>query len=83
MGILLQEMVLDLPRVIDANAVGELYLFERFAIDSMLSISVPGSRNLVLIKDAEFHLPISSAPAPLAILLPSKPWRGNKTCWSC
>ena len=55
MGILLQEMVLDLPRVIDANAVGELYLFERFAIDSMLSISVPGSRNLVLIKDAEFH----------------------------
>ena len=48
MGILFQEMVFDLPRVVDANAVGELHLFERFAIDSMLSISVPGSRNLVV-----------------------------------
>jgi hypothetical protein len=59
MGILLQEMVFDLPRIVDAKAVGELHLFERFAIDSMLSISVPGSRNLVFIKDAEFHVSIS------------------------
>ena len=34
MGILLQEMVLDLPRVVDAYPVGEFDLFERLAIAS-------------------------------------------------
>jgi hypothetical protein len=34
MGIFLKEMVLDLPGVIDADAVGELDLFQRFAIDA-------------------------------------------------
>ena len=55
MGILLEEMVLDLPRVIDADAVGEFDLFQRFAIDSVLRISVPGSRNLMFVKDTELH----------------------------
>ena len=32
MGIFLKEMVLDLPRVVDAKAVRELDLFECFAI---------------------------------------------------
>jgi hypothetical protein len=56
MGILSQEMVLDLPRAVDADPVGEFDLFERLAIDSVLSIRVPGSRNLVFIKDTELHL---------------------------
>src|SRR6478672_10229804 len=49
-------MVLDLPRVVDADAVGEFDLFQRLAIDSVFSISVPGSRNLVFVKDTELHL---------------------------
>ena len=61
MGIFLKEMVLDLPRVVDADAVGEFDLFERLAINSVLGISVPGPWNLVFIKDAEFHLSISPA----------------------
>src|SRR6476660_2527903 len=54
-------MVLDLPRVADADAVSEFDLFERFAIDSVLSSSVPGPRDLVFIKDTELHLFISYA----------------------
>jgi hypothetical protein len=57
-------MVLDLPGVIDADAVGELDLFQRFAIDAVLSIGVPGAWNLVLVEDAEFHRFISCGPAP-------------------
>jgi hypothetical protein len=52
-------MVFDLPRIIDADAIREFDLFERFAIDSVLSISVPGPRNLVFIKNAELHQFIS------------------------
>ena len=42
MGIFLKEMVLDLPRVIDADAVGEFDLFERLAINSVLGIIAQG-----------------------------------------
>jgi hypothetical protein len=56
MGILLQEMVLDLPRVVDAYPVGEFDLFERLAINSVLGIRVPGPWYLVFIKDTEFYL---------------------------
>jgi hypothetical protein len=61
MGILLQEMVLDLPGVVDADPVGEFDLFERLALNSVLGTSVPGPWYLVFIKDTEFHLLISSA----------------------
>ena len=55
-------MVLDLPGVIDADAVGELDLFQRFAIDAMLRIGVPGARDLMFVEDANF---IASSPAAL------------------
>jgi hypothetical protein len=61
MGILLQEMVLDLPRVVDAYPVGEFDLFERLAINSVLGIRIPGPRYLVFIKDTELHLFIPCA----------------------
>ena len=64
MGIFLEEMVLDLPGVIDADAVGELDLFQRFAIDAVLRIGVPGARDLMFVEDAEFHRFISCGAGP-------------------
>jgi len=56
MRILFQKMVLDLPCVVDSYSVGEFDLIQRFAIDSVLRISIPGARNLVFVKDSELHL---------------------------
>ncbi len=53
--VLLEEVVLDLPHVLDAEAVGQLDLVER-VLDQRRSLSlVPRSRQLVLVEDAELH----------------------------
>ncbi len=47
--------MLDLPRVIDADAIGELDLIERLLINLVLVAVVPGTRDLMLVEDAELH----------------------------
>jgi hypothetical protein len=51
--------VLDLPGVVDPNAVGEFDLFQRFATDAVFRIGVPGARDLMFVENAEFHRFIS------------------------
>jgi hypothetical protein len=58
--ILLEEMVLDLPDILDAEPVGELDLVERLLTQALLRILVPRLRQLVLIEEPEFHPPRSS-----------------------
>src|SRR5439155_13954802 len=53
--VLLEEVVLDLPREVDAEAVGELHLGERLLVEPMLVAILPGTGNLVLVEDAESH----------------------------
>ena len=43
MGVLLQEVVLDLPHVVDAEPVGELDLFDRFPEEAALGVLGPGA----------------------------------------
>ena len=64
MGIFLEEMVLDFPRVIDADTVSELDLFQRLAIDAMLRVGVPRPWNLVFVEDAKLHPIISCGAGP-------------------
>jgi hypothetical protein len=53
--ILLEEVVLDLPRVVDAKPVGQLDLAERVLEELELAAFRPRARELVLVKDAEAH----------------------------
>ena len=55
MRVLLEEVVLDLPDVIDADLVRELDLLERVLQQFVLVALFPGSWELVLIEDAELH----------------------------
>ena len=53
--ILFEEMVLDLPDIVDAEPVGELDLIERLLIEPQLRILGPGLRQLMLVEKSEFH----------------------------
>ncbi len=55
MGVLLQEVVLDLPRVVEPELVGELDLVECVLDELILGVGLPGSRELQLVEDAEFQ----------------------------
>ncbi len=55
MRIFFEEMVLDFPRVIDAEAVGQFHLVERFLEELQLGALFPGPRQLVLVKDSKLH----------------------------
>ena len=55
MRIFLEEVVLDLPDVVDAEPVGEFDLVERVLVEAALGVLVPGLRQLVLVEQAEFH----------------------------
>ena len=59
--VLLEEVVLHLPRVADAEAVGQLDLLERIADETLLGALGPGPRELVLVEDAEVHARASAA----------------------
>src|ERR1019366_5621419 len=48
-------MVLDFPSVVDAELVGECDLIERLLKQPVLVAIVPRPRELVLVKNAEFH----------------------------
>jgi len=65
--VLLEEVVLDLPDVVEPHAVGELDLLERVADQPRLRALLPRPRELVLVEDAEAHPP---------------GWYGLRTCGS-
>jgi hypothetical protein len=54
-AVLLEEVVLDLPHVLDAEPVGELDLFERVVDERLLARLIPRPAHLVLVEDAELH----------------------------
>src|SRR5262249_57540347 len=54
--VLLQEVMLDLPGEIDAEPVRELDLVEGLLEETVLAAAPPGSRDLVLVEDAELHV---------------------------
>src|SRR3954469_17231017 len=68
--VLLEEVVLDLPDVVEAHAVGQLDLLESVAQQLLVRAVLPRPRHLVLVEDPEAHPPRgryrSTAPrAPL------------------
>ena len=59
-GVLLEEVVLDLPHVVEAQAVGELHLLEGVLEQAVLVVGLPRAGQLVLVEDAELHeVPLS------------------------
>ena len=56
-AVLLEEVVLDLPHVVDAEPVGELALLERLLQQLVLGVVAPRTRELVLVEDPELHDP--------------------------
>ena len=66
-GVFLEEVMLDLPRVVVAALVGELDLLERVLVERQLVVRTPGPRQLQLVENAEFHRALSFArPNPRA-----------------
>ena len=61
-AVLLEEVVLDLPDVVDPEPVGERALLERLLEHAVLGVGVPGARELVLVEDPELHSPAHSHP---------------------
>ena len=55
-AVLLEEVVLDLPHVVDAEAVGQLDLIQRVLEQLVLTAVAPRPRQLVLVEDSELHV---------------------------
>jgi hypothetical protein len=55
-GILFEKVMLDFPRVVDTQPIGEGNLVERIAEHAMFVTVVPRPRELVFIEDAESHV---------------------------
>ena len=55
MGVLLEEVMFDLPRTVVAEFVGQLDLGERVLQQLVLRVLLPWSWQLVFVEDAEFH----------------------------
>ena len=55
MAVLLEEMVLDLPDLVEAQFIGETDLLERLVIDAPFRGLGPGTLDGMLVEDAEFH----------------------------
>src|SRR4029453_13509669 len=53
--VLLEEVVLPLPGVVDAQPVGELDLLERVVNQALLVVGLPRPWQLVLVEDPELH----------------------------
>jgi hypothetical protein len=53
--ILLQEVVLDLPHIVEAETVGEFDLFERVVEQFLLASFFPRLRQLVFVEDSKPH----------------------------
>jgi len=62
--------MLDFPRVVDAEPVGELDLVERLLEQALLAVRGPRSRELVLVEDSESHSGmVAQNAAPLCGML--------------
>ncbi|OIQ65500.1 hypothetical protein GALL_529400 [mine drainage metagenome] len=57
--VFLQEVVLDLPRVVVAQLVGQFDLRQRVLVQLVFGVRFPGTGALQLVKDAEFHWSLS------------------------
>ncbi len=55
MRVLLEEVVLDLPDVLEAEPIGELRLGQRVLEQLELGPFVPRARELMLVEDPEAH----------------------------
>ena len=55
MRVLLEEVVLDLPHRVEADAVGELDLLEGVLDQPLLAVVAPRAGDLVLVEDPEAH----------------------------
>src|SRR5262245_6717280 len=53
--VFLEEVMLDFPRVVDPEPIGELDLRQRVLKELQLRAVVPRARQLVLVEDPEFH----------------------------
>jgi hypothetical protein len=54
-GVFVEEMVLDLPGIVETQAIGELDLVERLVKQPVLVSGFPRLRQLELVKDAKSH----------------------------
>src|SRR4051812_37245402 len=66
--------MLDLPDVIDAEAVGQFDLGQRILEQAMLGVAVPWAGQLVLIEESETHG--SSLPSAFLPAQGAGRWRG-------
>src|SRR3954454_24926080 len=66
---LLEEVVLDLPGVVEPEPVGELDLVEAVLEQLVLGVVGPRPRQLVLVEDPEFH---AADPIPRLLVAPAK-----------
>src|SRR3954471_16115913 len=74
--VLLEEVVLDLPDVVEADPVGELDLLESVAQQLLVGAVLPRPRHLVLVEDPEAHRALRTLPAdplPAAHALEAQP----------
>ena len=53
--VLLEEVVLDRPHLVEAQLVGQAHLLERVHVDRALALAVPGTGHGQLVEDAELH----------------------------
>ena len=56
MRVLLQEVVLHLPEIFEAERISQLNLLKSVAQQLGLTALIPRSRQLVLVEDSEFHI---------------------------
>src|SRR5439155_3568166 len=83
-AVLLEEVVLDLPAVLDAELVGELALLQRVLQQRVLGVLVPRTRELVLVEQAELHgdpqsvLAATNAPSSVGRMLPCS-WNSSNS----
>jgi hypothetical protein len=54
-GVLLEEVMLDFPRVVVAELVGQLHLAQRVLIELVFVALFPGPRQLQLVENAKLH----------------------------
>ena len=57
-AVLLEEVVFDLPDVLEPQRVGQLDLFEGIVQQAMFGAVSPGSTHLMLVEDTELHGPM-------------------------
>ena len=61
MGVLVEEVVLHLPGVVEAEPIGQRHLVQRLMEQRVLVALVPGPRQLQLVENSEAHfIPFAS-----------------------